>query len=99
MERAARVGAAGKLPVHATLALAPGDGAGGANSSFRLAEVWRRVELAGPVPPVAGPVPPVAGPVLLVLDRCDSRWTSTVAAHRLLSAGTGPVLPFALARV
>ena len=96
---AARVGAAGKLPVHATLALAPGDGAGGANSSFRLAEVWRRVELAGPVPPVAGPVPPVAGPVLLVLDRCDSRWTSTVAAHRLLSAGAGPVLPFALARV
>jgi ATP-dependent DNA helicase RecQ len=89
---AARVGAAGKLPVHATLALAPGDGAGGANSSFRLAEVWRRVGLAGPVPSVAGPV-------LLVLDRCDSRWTSTVAAHHLLGAGAGPVLPFALARV
>jgi ATP-dependent DNA helicase RecQ len=39
----------------------------------------------------------VAGPVLLVDDTVDSRWTFTVIAALLRDAGSGPVLPFALA--
>jgi ATP-dependent DNA helicase RecQ len=35
--------------------------------------------------------------VLLVDDIADSRWTMTVVAAILLEAGSGPVLPFALA--
>ena len=37
------------------------------------------------------------GPVLLVDDMVDSRWTLTVAAYLLTSAGSGPVFPLALA--
>ncbi len=40
---------------------------------------------------------PPAGPVYLVDDMVDSRWTFTVAAHLLLSAGSGSVHPIALA--
>lgn len=40
-----------------------------------------------------------AGPVLLVDDMVDSRWTFTVAGLRLREAGSGPVFPFALAKV
>ena len=40
-------------------------------------------------------IPP--GPVLLVDDLVDSRWTLTVAGALLRAAGSGPVLPFALA--
>ena len=47
------------------------------------------------VPAAAGPLPD--GPVLLVDDLVDSGWTLTVAGHRLREAGSGPVLPFALA--
>lgn len=39
------------------------------------------------------------GPVLLLDDMVDSRWTMTAAAMKLLKAGSGPVYPFALARV
>jgi ATP-dependent DNA helicase RecQ len=38
-----------------------------------------------------------AGAVLLVDDLVDSRWTMTVAGSLLAAAGSGPVLPFALA--
>ena len=38
-----------------------------------------------------------SGPVLLVDDVVDSRWTMTVVAMLLRRAGSGPVLPFALA--
>ncbi|WP_420608656.1 RecQ family ATP-dependent DNA helicase [Candidatus Poriferisodalis sp.] len=38
-----------------------------------------------------------AGPVLLVDDIVDSRWTLTAIGHMLREAGTGPVVPFALA--
>ena len=41
--------------------------------------------------------PPPGGPVLLVDDLADSRWTLTVAAWLLRSAGSGPVWPLALA--
>ena len=93
-EVARRIGAAGKLEVHGVLAAASeerGDGSP-SNSAFRLAEVWRTLR-------VGGPLPGIDGPVLLVDGRCDSRWTQTVAAHLLRDAGSGPVLPFALARV
>ena len=36
------------------------------------------------------------GPVLLVDDMVDSRWTFTILAAMLRSAGTGPVYPCAL---
>jgi len=36
-------------------------------------------------------------PVLLIDDMVDSRWTLTVAAYLLLSSGSGPVFPLALA--
>ncbi|QOR70436.1 DEAD/DEAH box helicase [Ruania alkalisoli] len=36
------------------------------------------------------------GPVLLVDDTIRTRWTATVAAHLLSTAGAGPVLPFAI---
>jgi ATP-dependent DNA helicase RecQ len=36
-------------------------------------------------------------PLLLVDDMVDSRWTFTVLAAKLRQAGSGPVLPFALA--
>ncbi|MDG5769159.1 RecQ family ATP-dependent DNA helicase [Mycolicibacterium fortuitum] len=39
----------------------------------------------------------LSGPVLLVDDMVDSRWTMTIAAWLLLSAGSGPVYPLALA--
>ena len=38
-----------------------------------------------------------AGPVLLVDDLVDSRWTITAIGWKLLAAGSGPVLPLALA--
>ena len=37
------------------------------------------------------------GPVLLIDDMVDSGWTLAIAAWLLLSAGSGPVLPFVLA--
>ena len=37
--------------------------------------------------------------ILLIDDCVDSRWTITVAARELRRAGSGPVLPFALAVV
>lgn len=37
------------------------------------------------------------GPVLLIDDVVDSRWSLTVIGALLRRAGSGPVLPFALA--
>jgi ATP-dependent DNA helicase RecQ len=45
---------------------------------------------------VAGRIPD--GPVLLVDDLVDSRWTLTVIGALLREAGSGPVLPLALAQ-
>jgi ATP-dependent DNA helicase RecQ len=36
-------------------------------------------------------------PVLLIDDMVDSKWTMTVAAYLLISHGSGPVYPLALA--
>jgi ATP-dependent DNA helicase RecQ len=46
---------------------------------------------------MVGPPPDIDGPVLLITDVVTTRWTMTVAAERLRAAGTGPVMPFALA--
>jgi ATP-dependent DNA helicase RecQ len=51
--------------------------------------------LDGVLAVVAPPVP--AGPVLTVDDMVDSRWTMTVAAWLLRTAGSGEVFPLALA--
>jgi ATP-dependent DNA helicase RecQ len=64
-------------------------GRSGGNSAFRLAGLWDAFSAA----PLS--VPP--GPVLLVDDIADSRWTLTVAARELRSAGATEVLPFTLA--
>ncbi len=46
---------------------------------------------------VSGSVPP--GPVLLIDDIVDSGWTFAAAGIELRHAGSGPVFPFALARM
>jgi ATP-dependent DNA helicase RecQ len=58
------------------------------NSSQQARNVDGSLQIRGQVP---------AGPVLLVDDMVDSRWTMTVAAYILLSNGSGPVYPLALA--
>ena len=58
------------------------------NSQQQYRNIKDAFEIAGEVP---------SGPVLLVDDMVDSRWTLTVVGLLLRDAGTGPVLPFALA--
>jgi ATP-dependent DNA helicase RecQ len=58
------------------------------NSAQQLRNVWGAFEIQGEVPD---------GPVLLVDDTVDSRWTLTVIGAALREAGSGPVVPFALA--
>jgi len=59
-----------------------------ANSSQQARNVDGALRVQGQVP---------RGPVLLVDDMVDSRWTLTVAAYLLISNGSGPVYPLALA--
>ncbi|WP_437583528.1 RecQ family ATP-dependent DNA helicase [Paramicrobacterium sp. CJ85] len=69
--------------------------AGPMNSVFRLASVWSRFSVG---PELVSRLDESGGaPVLLVDDRVDSRWSITVAGQRLITAGAGAVLPFALA--
>ena len=58
------------------------------NSAQQARNVWGAFTVEGTLPD---------GPVLLVDDVVDSGWTMTVIAAALLDAGSGPVLPFALA--
>ncbi|MEM7093838.1 MAG: DEAD/DEAH box helicase [Actinomycetota bacterium] len=85
------LGTLGKLPVHrALISTRPGaPQAVQGNSAHQVTNIWDRfqVEASGGLP---------EGPVLLVDDEADSRWSITVAAHRLRAAGAGPVLPFVL---
>ncbi|HPB44712.1 MAG: RecQ family ATP-dependent DNA helicase [Microthrixaceae bacterium] len=85
---AERIATAGKLQLAPTLTWRGGVGTS-SNSAFRATDVWNGLVLEHEPPSLAGPV-------LLILDEVDSRWTQTVAAYRLLEAGSGPVLPFAL---
>ena len=89
----------GRLPLLGALEHARGGptaGPGG-NSAYRLAGVWGGFAVG---PELADRLNTLAGkPVLLIDDCVDSRWTITVAARELRRAGSGPVLPFALAVV
>jgi ATP-dependent DNA helicase RecQ len=58
------------------------------NSSQQARNVDGSLRIQGNLP---------TGAVLLVDDMVDSRWTMTVAAYLLLSNGSGPVYPLALA--
>jgi ATP-dependent DNA helicase RecQ len=63
------------------------------------AEMENQVHRARNVDGAFAPFPSrvLSGPVLLVDDLVDSRWTLTVSAFCLRSAGSGPVLPLSLA--
>lgn len=87
----------GRLPYLGALEYG-GDGPAGdtgGNSAYRLAAVWGQFavgsELQQAVDGLGG------SPLLLVDDLVDSRWTMTIAGRALLQAGSGPVLPLALA--
>ena len=94
------IAALGKLPVHRAIVadlseLAPADQyqTEQANSAHQVLNMWHRLR----VDPLLLPAGSVGGgPVLLIDDEVESRWTVTVASHRLVQAGTGPVLPFVL---
>lgn len=67
----------------------------GGNSAFRLADLWDRFVVT---PELQQGLDALGGaPILLVDDSISSRWTMTVAARLLRRAGSGPVLPLALA--
>lgn len=72
----------------------PRGGAGG-NSAFRLAGVWDAFTVPDRMRQALEELD--GAPVLLVDDLIDSRWTMTVAGRALRLAGSGEVLPFALA--
>ena len=65
------------------------------NSAYRLRDVHNRFSVG---PQLMSRLSHLGGaPVLLVDDVISSRWTMTVAARSLRRAGSGPVLPLALA--
>jgi ATP-dependent DNA helicase RecQ len=89
-EFAARLARALGLPYHPVLALAhaTAEQKEMKNSVQQARNVYTALQVASNCP---------SGPVLLVDDVVDSRWTLTIAGHRLREAGSGPVLPLALA--
>ncbi|NNE72402.1 MAG: ATP-dependent DNA helicase RecQ [Acidimicrobiales bacterium] len=89
------LGQLGKLPVHRALHRVAEGGwqSEQANSAHQVANVWGRIAAdTGGLPDADV----LAGPVLLLDDEADSRWTLTVCAAILRTAGSGPVLPFVL---
>jgi len=92
-----RIGEVGKLPVrNAVVRNRAGRPQGElANGAHKLANVWGAFAVEGSELP---DVDVLGGPVLVVDDEWDSGWTMTVVADLLRGAGSGPVLPFALAR-
>jgi ATP-dependent DNA helicase RecQ len=86
----------GRLPLLGSLDLVDGGPTSrpAANSPFRVAGLWQRLRVGDPLRARLGPL---AGPVLLVDDRCDSRWTLTMAARELRRAGADDVLALVLA--
>ncbi|MHB1171918.1 MAG: RecQ family ATP-dependent DNA helicase [Lacisediminihabitans sp.] len=87
---------AGRLPYLGSLELVGGGPTGGpgGSSAYRLGGLWNGFAVS---PALAAALGTLAGPVLLVDDLADSRWTLTVVARQLRSAGAPGVLPFALA--
>jgi ATP-dependent DNA helicase RecQ len=94
---ARRIGEVGRLPVHEAVVRRHGRPPQGEqqNSAHKLANVWGAFAIEGPELPEPGVR---GGPVLVLDDLWDSGWTMTVVASLLRDAGSGPVLPFALAR-
>src|SRR5699024_12502558 len=95
---AAGVAAIGRLEALGALDRAPGAGPlrGGGNSAFRVADLWERFAVG---PELQARLEALDGaPLLLVDDVIDTRWTMAVAARLLRRAGSGPVLPLALAQ-
>jgi ATP-dependent DNA helicase RecQ len=93
---AAGLAGIGRLPYLGPLAAdrdGPAGSAGG-NSAFRLAGLWERLVVPGPM---REELARLGGPVLLVDDVADTRWTLTVAGRALRRAGATDVLPFVLA--
>ena len=69
---------------------------GARNSAFRVAALWNRFVVT---PELQQRLQALDGaPILLVDDMIDTRWTMTIAARLLRRAGSGPVLPIALAQ-
>ena len=69
---------------------------GARNSAFRVAALWDRFTVP---PALAQAISELDGaPILLVDDTIDTRWTMTIAGRLLRRAGSGPVLPLALAQ-
>ncbi|MBB5831128.1 DEAD/DEAH box helicase [Brachybacterium aquaticum] len=95
---ASGIAAIGRLEDLGALDLAPGAQPlrGGGNSAFRVADLWERFAVG---PELQARLDALDGaPVLLVDDAIDTRWTMAVAARLLRRAGSGPVLPLALAQ-
>ncbi len=92
-----RIGEVGRLPVHnAVVRRRPGrPQADMGNAAHRLTNVWDAFAVERSELPSADVM---VGPVLVVDDVWDSGWTMTVVADLLRATGSGPVLPFALAR-
>lgn len=65
----------------------------GGNSVYRCAGVLDAYTLPETA---AAHIATNPGPILLITDRIDSRWATTVAARTLRAAGATAVLPFAL---
>jgi len=95
-DTAQRIASIGRLPYLG--AIAPADPARHqpprGNSAQRLLQVHDAFQLPDAL---SAAVADATGPVLLVDDRVDTGWTSTVAARLLRHAGADAVLPFALA--
>jgi ATP-dependent DNA helicase RecQ len=66
-----------------------------ANAAHKLRNVWNAFEVR---PGALDDAAAFEGPGLVIDDVYDSGWTATVVAATLRGAGSGPVLPFALAR-
>ena len=95
---AAGIAAIGRLEDLGTLGLSPGAAPlrGGGNSAFRVADLWERFTIT---PELQQRLDALDGaPLLLVDDVIDTRWTMAIAARLLRRAGSGPVLPLALAQ-
>ncbi|WP_067635259.1 RecQ family ATP-dependent DNA helicase [Devriesea agamarum] len=87
----------GNLPYLGALDFAPTakQPHGAVNSVFRIAELWGRWVIG---PDLRDRLHQLGGqPILLVDDIVNTRWSINLAARELRRAGSGPVLPFALA--
>ena len=96
-ELASGIARVGRMEDLGELALAP-DAAhlhGARNSAFRIAALWDRFVLTEELREAIAELD--SAPILLVDDEIDTRWTVTLAGRLLRRAGSGPVLPLALA--